>query len=417
MGSLTTSAILVLITLGFELSRSELVNSTRAGKIFSPFQIVTFPNIACIGSEARNGTCFTSDECTMKGGTPSGTCAQGFGVCCTFTIGCGATTSQNCTYLTQTTTTNPAADPCIFTICKESPHICRIRLDFATFAIAGPAIGTAAAAAADDAVNALKIGDCLTDSFVLSSPGNTASPVICGFNSGQHMIVDASGSCNQAIFNFDGTASTRQFDIKVTQYACGDENGGPDGCLQYFSGNTGQLASFNFPTTDSAIADGTTHLSSQCYNICFRQEEGKCAICFNTVIMGGGVTGNQGSFGLSISPDGAAAKGTQDVGCSEDYLQIPGGSRDDTGAMFTVGVLNAFSHVRICGRFFGFVDAASIVGADNNRESICTQQRPFRIIFKTDADELLVGDAATNEQKLFPGGIIGFHLDYAQQDC
>ncbi|TRY80030.1 hypothetical protein TCAL_16034 [Tigriopus californicus] len=304
MGSLTTSAILVLITLGFELSRSELVNSTRAG----------------------------------KSGTPSGTCAQGFGVCCTckmmgpraglafsnfhlamilVTIGCGATTSQNCTYLTQTTTTNPAADPCIFTICKESPHICRIRLDFATFAIAGPAIGTAAAAAADDAVNALKIGDCLTDSFVLSSPGNTASPVICGFNSGQHS---------------------------------------PDGCLQYFSGNTGQLASFNFPTTDSAIADGTTHLSSQCYNICFRQEEGKCAICFNTVIMGGGVTGNQGSFGLSISPDGAAAKGTQDVGCSEDYLQ-------------------------------------------------------------TDADELLVGDAATNEQKLFPGGIIGFHLDYAQQDC
>ena len=32
-----------------------------------------------------------------------------------------------------------------------------------------------------------------------------------------------------------------------------------------------------------------THLSSQCYTICFRQEEGKCAICYATAsyILGG----------------------------------------------------------------------------------------------------------------------------------
>ena len=30
------------------------------------------------------------------------------------------------------------------------------------------------------------IGDCTTDSFSVSSSGNVGSPVICGFNTGQH---------------------------------------------------------------------------------------------------------------------------------------------------------------------------------------------------------------------------------------
>ena len=30
------------------------------------------------------------------------------------------------------------------------------------------------------------IGDCTTDSFAVSSPGNKGTPVICGFYSGQH---------------------------------------------------------------------------------------------------------------------------------------------------------------------------------------------------------------------------------------
>jgi len=30
------------------------------------------------------------------------------------------------------------------------------------------------------------IGDCLVDQFSVSSPGNRGSPIICGFNTGQH---------------------------------------------------------------------------------------------------------------------------------------------------------------------------------------------------------------------------------------
>ena len=34
----------------------------------------------------RNGTCFTSSECAIKGGIPDGLCAGGYGVCCTFIL-------------------------------------------------------------------------------------------------------------------------------------------------------------------------------------------------------------------------------------------------------------------------------------------------------------------------------------------
>ena len=43
--------------------------------------MVRFPNSVCAG-DAFNGTCYTSEECNDRGGTSSGTCANGYGVCC-----------------------------------------------------------------------------------------------------------------------------------------------------------------------------------------------------------------------------------------------------------------------------------------------------------------------------------------------
>eukprot|EP00094_Tigriopus_californicus_P013150 TCALIF_12717-PA protein Name:"Protein of unknown function" AED:0.00 eAED:0.00 QI:40/1/1/1/0.14/0.25/8/0/189 len=168
------------------LSLSKLVlgrNDTRKGKLFSIFQIVNFPNEGCVGSSSRNGTCYTPDECTTRGGSPAGTCAQGFGVCCVFTLACGGTTSENCTYLVQAGISMPTADQCTFTICKSSSNICRIKLDFTTFSIAGPTVGTASTLGN---TNGGSIGDCTEDSFSLTSPGNIGSPLICGVNTGQH---------------------------------------------------------------------------------------------------------------------------------------------------------------------------------------------------------------------------------------
>ena len=51
---------------------------------------------------------------------------------------------------------------------------------------------------------------------------------------------------------------------------------------------------------------------------------------------------------------------------------------------------------------------------------ILATRRPFMIFFRTDGNELEASGAvaaqtgATNEQEFFPGGIIGFSLDFKQ---
>ena len=46
-------------------------------------------------------------------------------------------------------------------------------------------------------------------------------------------------------------------------------------------------------------------------------------------------------------------------------------------------------------------------------------ERPFRIEFKTDANEVTadLNDPNTDEERDAPGGIIGFNLNFLQQAC
>jgi hypothetical protein len=220
------------------------------------------------------------------------------------------------------------------------------------------------------------------------------------------MIVDASDDCNVANFHLGATADTREWNIKVTQYACGDENGGPDGCLQYFTGVSGTISSFNFPTSSSKIIATTTHLSSQCYTICIRQEQGKCSICYTTAhsALTGHSPSNQASFGLSAMQ---GTPTTHDQQCSTDFISIP--NAEGHPATGTVAGVQ-----RICGKFF-------TVGATVNLGvSVCSKVVPFRIMFKTDANEAtgnMANDGNVNEQAGTPGGIVGFSLNYVEQDC
>merc|ERR1719415_408248 len=109
----------------------------RNEKLISTFQIVRFPNDVCVGTNSRNGTCYTSAECSDKGGTSSGSCADGFGVCCTFLLTtCGKTSSENNTYWTGSSPTT--GQTCDLTICPTSDDICSIRLDFTKFVTTGP---------------------------------------------------------------------------------------------------------------------------------------------------------------------------------------------------------------------------------------------------------------------------------------
>merc|ERR1739844_530000 len=117
----------------------EDAEGTRDEKLISTFQIVRFPNDPCVGSNSRNGTCYTSQECSDKSGTSAGSCADGFGVCCTFLIKtCGSTTSENLTSWTQDTTVATSGGTCSLKVCPIDDSICSIRLDFTTFVITGP---------------------------------------------------------------------------------------------------------------------------------------------------------------------------------------------------------------------------------------------------------------------------------------
>merc|ERR1711862_323762 len=151
-------------------------NSVREYRVLSVFNVVTFPNAACGASNGYNGTCYTSSECTAKGGTASGTCASSFGVCCVFSIACGDSSSANNSYaIISSFSTSSDSDPCTYTFCKTNSDVCKLRIDS----------------------DSTSVGDCGTDTLTVSNPGGPKPPTICGYNTGQHMYVPASDGCNQ----------------------------------------------------------------------------------------------------------------------------------------------------------------------------------------------------------------------------
>ena len=160
------------------------VSGARDDKQFSIFNVIKFPNEPCVGSGSLNGTCYTSTECTSLGGTSSGSCSSGFGVCCVFSLSCGGSTSANTSYAMITSWSSTDADPCTYSYCKNNDDVCKLRLvrkykrkclilmfdlfpriDYEALVIAGP----------DTMVNAdttklwidgVNIGSCNTDSLI-----------------------------------------------------------------------------------------------------------------------------------------------------------------------------------------------------------------------------------------------------------
>lgn len=185
----------------------------------------------------------------------------------------------------------------------------------------------------------------------------------------------------------------------ITQYDCKSNVAGAPGCLQYFTGSTGTITSFNYATTNR-------HLSDQNYDICVRRESGKCSICYTP-------SASTAAFGLSISPSATIAQSSVASECQADYLVIPGGNTKAIAALTTVA---AVASNRFCGRELSTATAtaqASIV-------SVCSATRPFKISFVTDGGEVLDGtgtDPMTDETATAPLGTVGFSLNFAQEDC
>merc|ERR1739844_260202 len=346
---------------------------TREGKVLPVFQVVKFPNDICAGA-SKNGTCYTAEECSSKGGTSDGSCASGFGVCCTFTLACGGSASENQTYLVQASVTT-LTSPCKYTICPVATNICRIRFDFTTMVLANAVTGSTVAATATTASSLAGplLGDCIDDQFSISGGTGRGSPTICGTNTGYHMIVDADrggNTCHTALFNIGGTTSTsRSWNILITQYACGDtDNSGWPGCLQYYAATSSNIQNFGFPPTITAVTSAVTHLSNQHYDICIRRAKSYCYICYSpTIIVSGIAIGTpiiaQISFGLSIGGIAASPSSLISATCTQDWIEVPGADTAVIAAISTAALTNGG---RLCGRALSsatgkLTNAASIV--------------------------------------------------------
>ena len=159
------------------------------------------------------------------------------------------------------------------------------------------------------------------------------------------MIIDTTGlDCQRVNFNIGASTTTsRSWDIYVTQYTCGQEDeAGPPGCLQYFTGTrdlsksklienliflidpeSGLILSFSYgyPTSNTAAASGTdassTHLQNQNYMVCVRREKNYCYICWaawNSITA-------SASFGVS-NPAADMSHSALGTNCVNDYVTV-----------------------------------------------------------------------------------------------
>ena len=89
----------------------------------------------------------------------------------------------------------------------------------------------------------MKCAECAR--FVVT--GGAPVPIVCGRNTGHHIYIDAGSGNSPTSLTFITTGSfERAFKMKITQIECGAVNRGVEGCLQYHTGVSGTISSFNY---------------------------------------------------------------------------------------------------------------------------------------------------------------------------
>lgn len=248
------------------LLASTAMAAPKEGKAFSLFSVVTFPNDECTTTmdPTMRGLCITAEECTDQGGTASGNCASGFGVCCFTTIEDAGTITNNVTYIqnegfptavlgTGTVTAATRA----FAV-EGGANICQVRFDFESATVfEGPTAGSCD-------------GDAISVTQTSTTLGNGFQN-LCGTLTGSHIYVENDGANPAATINVDTSATTlaRTWKILVRTIECDSPAKAPGGCLQYLTGASGSIKSFNSGATGALI-------DNFLYNICIRREAGMC---------------------------------------------------------------------------------------------------------------------------------------------
>jgi hypothetical protein len=199
-------------------------------------------------------------------------------------------------------------------------------------------------------------------------------------------------------FSFTGTTGTRKYDMKISQIECGATTAPPDGCLQYYTGVSGQIKTFNF------LDSSTTHLASQDYSVCFRKEQGYC--CNQYTVCDDDVT----SYSLYNVDDGYASDKGYSLpasSCSQDYLTIDHGAGVCTTNLAAAGV----TKTKYCGNAFNVLADAKNVLAN---APVCQCVAPFRVGVVTDDTADPNDVSATDGTQSISRGVC---LNYNQQPC
>jgi len=394
--------ILLLLPL-VVVGQTNKTDNHRAEKALSVFTVVKFPNTACAsGTSGRNGTCYTASECAAKGGSSSGSCASSFGVCCVFEKSCGGgSISENNTYFTSSALNKGGS--CGLTICKCDADVCQLRLDFETFVLSNPV--TATDITISTTLNANRIGSCDTDSFGVTVPGGKSPPQICGTNTGQHMYIPASDQCNvlNANIGSSSTATTSALTIKVTQIECSSKTKAPNGCLQYFTEDTGTIETFNYNSAAGVL------LVNQDYSSCVRTGRTYCAICYYSTIFKLSVPNSIAAIGgLGVDTNCGTASTTAYANAgSYDHVVIPGGQCAPTPGL-TTNLLND----KYCGTQLNCLTAVPAQVTAATQGTVCSNQRPFKISVKSDDREY---HNPVADSEAVTGRNIGFSLSYYMQ--
>ncbi|XP_029162818.1 uncharacterized protein LOC114934308 [Nylanderia fulva] len=232
-------------------------DSTRSSRVLNFFPVPVEEE--CLSEDKRRqGTCMNTYECRIQRGVSHGPCALGFGVCCIFTASCDNEVQNNLTYVTSPGFPNLIDRPmnCTVVVRKIDTEVSQLRIDFVHFNIGQP--------------NAMT-GVCEEDVMVINN--GRRSIELCGWNSGQHVYVDASEGNEPITLNFrlPGGLQSRMWEMRVMQL--GFEQRAPVGCLQYFRSLNGTLRTFNYLPNGRYLA-GHDHL------LCVRQERDMCGIAY-----------------------------------------------------------------------------------------------------------------------------------------
>jgi len=266
--------------------------SEREKRLISLFSVVHFKNKECTATSGLTGTCYSSTECSDNGGSASGNCAAGFGVCCVVKIAaCGGTITRNSTYIQNedypSTFTSTAAT-CTYTVNYCNTNICQLRLDFTNLVLATTS------------------GAVSSNYLYVNGPTDQDPPYISGTNTGYHMYVEtaASTTTTPIVLTTASTTTAQSWQIKVSQIECDALWRAPEGCTQFFTTASGTIYSYGYPN----------ELQSQEMTACVRGNANRCQIDYS-------IAGTD-----SDSPDtfevGATTANSETEDCTTSALHI-----------------------------------------------------------------------------------------------